>query len=119
MLLIAEKDCLSQTIYKNYLSTKRLFEGLDYVFAGSYRDAGTVFNSYEDRVDRMIVNHTLLGEETGADLIRIVLAKENPRIRIVRCSNERLARFYPRSIPWFCRLDGIRQPVDWILEQAC
>lgn len=118
MLLIAESDCLGQTLYKNYLSTMRMFEGLDYAFATSYRDAGRIFNSFEDQIDRMIVNHFLLGEETGADLVRTVLSRENPNIQIIRCSEQRHANFYPRSIPWFCKFDGIRQPVDWIMENG-
>lgn len=119
MLLIAESDALAQALYKNYLVTMRLFEGLDYVFATSYRDAEQAFNSYEDQIDKMIVNHNLIGEETGADLIFSVVRNERNNIHIVRCSEQRLAQFYPPNILWFCRFDGIRLAVDAVLERTC
>lgn len=117
MLLIVDSNVLNQVCYKNYLATRRMFEGIDFVFADSYRAAGQAFNTYEENITEMIVNHSLIGEETGADVVKKVCAKERDSIRIVRCSDQQHFNKYPRRIPWFPSSEGVRAPINFLLGE--
>lgn len=114
MLLIVEDNWGVLISYRNYLSTLRMVEGIDYVYARSYSEVADFFADYQDQIKAVIVDHELEGRKTGLDVINSIRRNEDPKIKIIACSTF-MERNYPNNIPFFNRLE-LREAVDFALK---